>query len=160
MPRRTHKTADLRAMAWYQRVLIVCLVVQLLIWAGYIVAVTSRLARDNGEGATLGLLWTAAVGLVGGVFVFLLGRKVYGPVAGVILGLLTVTPCVGLVVILVVNASATSALQSNGVRVGLLGARMRDIAELSDDGLEDTGDEEVRPRRRRRRDEINEEEGW
>lgn len=162
MPRRTHKAADLRAMAWYQKVLILCLVVQLLIWVGYTLAIVTGMDRDNGEGAILALLWTAAVGLLGGVFVTLLGAKVYGPVPGVILGLLTVVPCVGLVIILIVNATATTTLQANGARVGLFGVRVRDIAELSDDAIDRRGedDSDDRPRRRRRRDEINEEEGW
>jgi hypothetical protein len=36
-------------------------------------------------------------------------------------------PCVSLIVLVAINSNATSALQLSGVRVGLLGARLRDL---------------------------------
>jgi hypothetical protein len=38
-------------------------------------------------------------------------------------------PCVSLIVLVAINSNATSALQLSGVRVGLLGARFRDLDE-------------------------------
>lgn len=60
--------------------------------------------------------------IVATVFVFLLSIKVYGTGLGIVLGVLTLIPCVGLIVLLVVNGKATSVLSRNGIRVGLLGA--------------------------------------
>jgi hypothetical protein len=48
--------------------------------------------------------------------------KVYNTALGVLLGLLTFVPCINLIVLLVVNSKATSVLQLNGYKVGLLGA--------------------------------------
>jgi hypothetical protein len=46
---------------------------------------------------------------------------------GVVLGILTLIPCVGLIVLLIINSKATGILKKNGVRVGLLGAKMSDL---------------------------------
>ena len=69
----------------------------------------------------------AVIGLIGLVLVFLLATKVYGTALGVLLGILTLVPCVGLIVLLIVNGKATSVLRQNGHRVGLLGA---DLSKL------------------------------
>jgi hypothetical protein len=119
--------ADLRRIALYQRLLILCLLAQLLLWVGYVVAVTTGLARDNGEGAVLALIWTAGIGLLGGAIVFLVTAKLDGAALGLMLGALTVIPCLGLVAITAVSTRATAALRANGVRVGLFGARSSDI---------------------------------
>jgi len=55
------------------------------------------------------------------VFVFLLAVKLYEGL-GVALGVLTLIPLVGLIVLLVVNQKATGTLQANGYKVGFLGA--------------------------------------
>jgi hypothetical protein len=157
--RRTRSAADLRAIAAYHKVLILWLVAQLLIWVGYVGAILTELARDNGEAAVLLLWFTALIGLVAAVFVVLLEAKLSGPVLGVFLGLLTVVPCLGLVILLVVSVRATGALRENGVRVGLFGARVRDIDELPEGRDEEDSDD--RPRRRRRDPyAVNEDEGW
>lgn len=39
----------------------------------------------------------------------------------------TMIPLVGLIVLLIMNSKATSTLQSAGVRVGLMGANMKDL---------------------------------
>ena len=165
-PRHTHTAADLRAIARCQQVLIFCLLGQLFIWVGFIVlrvAVFDDRMDERAPMIVVGGL-TVLLGLVGGVFVYLMGSKVSGFTFGVMLGILTVVPCLGLVMILVANISATSLLQSNGVRVGLLGAKSRDLDALSneaDDEEDDEEEEEPQPRRkRRRRDAINEDEGW
>lgn len=61
------------------------------------------------------------------VFVFLLATKVYTTATGVILGVLTLIPCIGLIVLLIINGKATSILKANGIHVGLFGASMADI---------------------------------
>jgi hypothetical protein len=70
------------------------------------------------------LLYIASgvLSIAGTVFVFMLAMKVYSTGLGIVLGLLTLIPCVGLIVLLIVNGKATSVLQANGISVGLLGA--------------------------------------
>ena len=41
--------------------------------------------------------------------------------------ILTIIPLVGLIILLVINSKATSALRAAGVRVGLLGANLNDL---------------------------------
>jgi len=45
----------------------------------------------------------------------------------VLLGILTLIPCIGLIVLLVVNGKATGILKQNGIKVGLLGANLSQI---------------------------------
>ena len=61
------------------------------------------------------------------MFVFLLATKVYGTGLGILLGLLTFIPCIGLLVLLIVNGKATRVLKENGFKVGLLGANLAEV---------------------------------
>ena len=61
------------------------------------------------------------------VFVFILAVRVYGTGLGVLYGILALVPCVGLIVLLVINGKATSTLRANGVKVGLLGANLAQL---------------------------------
>jgi hypothetical protein len=70
---------------------------------------------------SLGLI---VVSLVGVVFVFLLAINVYSTAVGVLLGILSFIPCIGLLVLLTVNGKATSVLRSNDIHVGFLGANL------------------------------------
>jgi hypothetical protein len=76
-------------------------------------------------------LWLAValipLGITATVFVFILATRLYGQGAGIVLGILTLVPLVGLIVLLVVNQRATKILNDADVRVGLLGANMSDI---------------------------------
>ena len=67
------------------------------------------------------------VGLVGVVFVFMLATKVYGIVLGVLLGILTIVPLLGLFILLIVTDKATKILRKNGHHVGLLGAKLSEF---------------------------------
>jgi len=67
------------------------------------------------------------VGIVGAVCVFLLAIKVYGTGLGILLGILSLVPCVGLVILLIVNGKATGVLKQNGIKVGFLGANLSSI---------------------------------
>jgi hypothetical protein len=116
---RSGSREDLKAVATYQKGILLCILI-------YLVAVFSQLAvpPDLRMFLTFGLL---AVGLVGTVFVILLAIKLYKVAIGILLGILTFIPCVGLLVLLMVNGKATAILRQNGVRVGLLGA---DLSQL------------------------------
>jgi hypothetical protein len=105
---------DLRSVAKYQKGILVCILL-------YLIAVIFQFALP--PEAMLVLIVGAVLVLVAGTsFVFLLAMKVYGTGVGILLGLLTLIPLVGLIVLLRVNAKATSVLQQNGIKVGLLGA--------------------------------------
>lgn len=167
-PRRTHTVADLRQIAWYQKFLILCMLGQLFVWLGYIAyfALSAGPGRANRafEPITLAFIATGLLGLFGAIFVVLMSLKTSGTAMGVVLGVLTLVPCLSLIIIVIANAQATSVLQRNGVRVGLIGARMADIADLPEMNEEEDDEEwdEDRPRRRHRRGyaEIDEDEGW
>ena len=110
---------DLRSVAQYQKGILVCILI-------YLLAVIFQFAVPA-EMQMFVVLGTLVVGLVGTVFVFLLAIKIYSTGVGILLGLLTLLPCIGLIVLLVVNGKATNILRQNGIRVGLMGARLSEI---------------------------------
>lgn len=67
------------------------------------------------------------VSIVAAVYVFLLAIKLFGTSLGIVLGILTLVPLLGLIVLLVVNGKATRLLKNYGVKVGLLGANPAEI---------------------------------
>ncbi len=107
---------DLRAVAFYQRGVIFCIL-------GYFVAIAAQFALPAELVFLLGL-GVLAVVLAGAVFVFLLAIKVYGVGLGILFGILTLIPLIGLVVLLIINGKATKVLRQNGIKVGLLGAKV------------------------------------
>jgi hypothetical protein len=110
---------DLRSVAKYQKGILVCILI-------YLVAVVCQFLLPDQLRIFLGL-GVLLVGLVGTVFVFLLAVKVYSTGVGILLGILTLIPCVGLIALLVVNGKATNVLTQNGIKVGLLGANLSEI---------------------------------
>lgn len=110
---------DLRSVAQSQKGILVCILI-------YLVAVFGQFAFPPEVRPIVGI-GVLLVGLVGAVFVFMLAIKVYGTGLGVVLGILSLIPCVGLLVLLIVNGKATGVLQQNGIKVGLLGANMSQI---------------------------------
>ena len=110
---------DLRSVAVYQKGILVCILVYLIVIIGqfFVPAVLMIVLGLAGLGA----------GLTGLVFVFLLSTKVYGAGVGILLAILTLVPLLGLIVLLSINGKATATLRQNGHRVGLLGA---DLSEF------------------------------
>jgi hypothetical protein len=113
---RSGRREDLREIAFYQKAILICILLQMIL-------IASRLALPPGIGvlASLGLLVT---GLAAMGFVIFLAVKVYSTALGILLGLLAAIPCLGLLVLLMINAKATNILRENGIPVGLLGADM------------------------------------
>jgi hypothetical protein len=110
---------DLRAVAKYQRGLLICVLINIIsLVLPYILPPNLLLAAQ---------ICVGIAGLVGLVFVFLLSTKVYGIGAGILLGILTLVPCLGLIVLLIINQKATTVLRQNGIKVGLLGADPKTI---------------------------------
>ena len=111
---------DLRSVAKYQKGILVCILI-------YLIAMICQFAVPADVLRTIIGLGILVIGLVGTVFVFLLAIKVYSTGVGVLLGVLTLVPCIGLIVLLVVNGKATGILKQNGIKVGLLGANLSQI---------------------------------
>ena len=120
---RSGSREDLRSVAKYQKGILICILIYLTAVIGQF-ALPAELHPIVPIGIALGLLLLA---LVSTVFVFLLAMKVYSTGVGIVLGILTLIPCVGLLVLLRVNAKATATLEQNGIKVGLLGANISRI---------------------------------
>jgi uncharacterized membrane-anchored protein len=105
---------DLKIVAVAQKSIIICI----LIYFCLIVATFFVPPQYN----FYLLICVLLLGLVSTVSVFLLAMKVYGPIQGVLVGILTMVPCLGLLMLLLVNQRATKILKDNGHPVGLLGA--------------------------------------
>lgn len=116
---RSGKRADVRSVAKYQKGIIVCILV-------YLIGAVVQFALPLRVQIILGL-GIGVVVIVGTVYVFLLAIKVYSTALGFLLGILTLIPCVGLIVLLLVNGKATTILRQNGIKVGLLGANLSQI---------------------------------
>jgi hypothetical protein len=65
-----------------------------------------------------------AASLAGAIFVFLLATKLYGTGGGIALGILTLVPLLGLIILLIINGKATGILKKHGILVGFLGAKV------------------------------------
>ena len=113
------KREDLKSVAQYQKGILVCILI-------YLTAVLVRFLLPTEVLPLLGI-GILALGVVGTVFVFLLAIKVYSTGIGILLGILTLVPCLGLIVLLIVNGKATSILKQNGIKVGLLGANLSQL---------------------------------
>lgn len=115
---RLHRE-DLRAIANYQRGIIVCILINLALYA-------SQFAVPEDKRLIL-LIGIVPAAIASTVFVFLLSTKVYSTGTGVILGILTLIPCIGLIVLLIINGKATATLKQHRIRVGFFGANTADI---------------------------------
>jgi hypothetical protein len=98
--------ADLRSIAVYQKVIIAFVGFYMLFGCG-----TVGLPQEIRAFLAIGLL---LVGIMAAVCVFLLTIKLYQTVLGIVFGLLTIIPCVGLIMLLVINARATGRRVSEG----------------------------------------------
>lgn len=116
---RSGRRDDVRSVARYQKGIIVCILI-------YLIGAVVQFALPPEVRIILGL-GIGVVGIVGMVYVVLLAIKVYNTALGILLGLLTLIPCVGLIVLLLVNGTATAILRQNGIRVGLMGANLSQI---------------------------------
>ena len=116
---RKYRREDLRAIARYQKGIILCILVYLAA-----IVVGLMLPREM-RFITGAIILVAAV--LSSVFVFLLATVVYGQALGIVYGLITLIPCAGLIMLLIINSSATGLLKQHGISVGLLGAKSSDL---------------------------------
>ena len=103
---------DLLKVAKYQKGILVCILV-------YILAVAGQFALPPQIRPLVGL-GVLVVGLIAAIFTILLAMKTHGTGLGIILGVLCLVPILGLLILLLVNQKATTVLQLNGIKVGLL----------------------------------------
>jgi hypothetical protein len=107
---------DILAVAKRQRAILLCIL-------SYLALVMLQFALPPNLRLVLALL-AFVVSITGAVFVFMLALTVYSTGVGIVLGILTLIPIVGLIVLLVINGKATTILRQHGIQVGLLGARI------------------------------------
>lgn len=107
---------NLYNIAIYQKAIMWCIL-------AYLLAVIGRFALPR-EAEVFLLIVFIGVILTATVFVFLLALSVYGVAKGVVFGIMTLLPFVGLISLLIVNQTATEVLRENGYRVGLMGANL------------------------------------
>jgi hypothetical protein len=112
----------------YQKVLLLCILASIVAVAGRVIALDHpewqsvyRLLGPSFFGIGLEFV---VISLIAGIFALLLAMKVYSTPVGIALGILVFAPYVGLLALLIINGEATSVLQRNGFRVGLLGAKL------------------------------------
>ena len=106
---------EIRTIAGRQKMLCVCLL-------AYIVAFTLLLVFP-GELTTVFRLIVLAASVAAMVSVFLLAIKLHGTGMGIVLGILTLIPLLGVIPLLIVNGTATRILRKHGIKVGLMGAK-------------------------------------
>jgi len=110
---------DLRAIAVRQRAIMYCIL-------GYIVMILGQFLIPPGLRFVPAII-AMAVSIVAAVFVFMLALSLYGTGIGLLLGVLTLVPLVGLIVLLIINNKATLILRHHGIKVGLMGADPKQI---------------------------------
>lgn len=111
---------DLVKVAKYQRVLFVCIPAWMVAVAGefWLPPAFRLLAKPC----------VSVIGIIAAVLIALVATKTCGSACGIILGstclglILYQLPILSFLILLLVNQKATNVLQSNGIKVGLLGA--------------------------------------
>jgi hypothetical protein len=111
-----HRRAELRSVAVDQRAILIAMLIQIIC---NIVAFNASLSV-----ARVLLITSLLVGLASLFFILRLATKLYNVFVGFFLGILCVVPCLGLLMLFVINGRATRLLQQNGIRVGLIGANL------------------------------------
>lgn len=115
---------QVRTVARSQKVIILCILAQLLTIPIRFIPLPPELAL---VALIVLIVFYLAIAVTATVFVFMLTVTLYSTGIGVLLGFLTFIPCIGLLVLLFINAKATGILKQRGIRVGLLGANMSDV---------------------------------
>ena len=117
---------DLKSVAKFQKGLLFSILLQLIaVISSFSYSISQFIPPNNFD--SIVILLVLVGGMSGTFFVFSLAIKVYSPLAGVLLGMLTLIPCIGLIILAAVNGKATSILKQNGIKVGFLGAKLSQI---------------------------------
>lgn len=108
----------LRQVAAQQRAINLCILAEIVILVGRVFSIQSGAWK---MAMAISIVYLA-VAIVGAVFLFTLAISLYNTGVGVVLGILTLVPILGLIILLIVNHKATTVLRGHGIKVGLLGA--------------------------------------
>ncbi len=126
-PRGQRSPEELKRIIRYQRWLIAVVLAQLVLWGAFVAL--SILGSKRLTGLNFPLFLTILLGVVGGIFVFLISWELRGAFAAFVFGAATVVPCLGLVVLTLVNGYATNELKKHGLKVGMFGGNSAAIEE-------------------------------
>lgn len=118
---------SLRRIVRYQRWLIAVVLAQLALWLGFVALTALGRGRVTDDTMSFPVVLTLILGGVGGIYVFLLSWELRGAFGAFVFGLATVVPCMGLIVLTLVNGYATAELRKYGVTVGVFGASPADV---------------------------------
>jgi predicted RNA-binding Zn-ribbon protein involved in translation (DUF1610 family) len=119
-----------KQIAREQKNLMYCILFYLIASIGSGVVNASAGPGPRNEPSIIGLVvgLVALVAIIAAVvFVIRLAAKLYSTGMAIVYGILTIIPCVGLIIMLVVNGAATKLLKENGVKVGFMGADMSQL---------------------------------
>jgi hypothetical protein len=111
---KSGRREDVRSVAVAQKAIMVCIILQLLGSASRFVVPPQYLLYV--------LIAILCILLASTVSVFFLAMKVFNVGLGIVYGIGALIPCIGLIVLLVVNQKATKILRDNGHEVGFFGA--------------------------------------
>ncbi len=110
---------NLRDIAGKQRAIILCILANIGV-------LCSQFMAPPAVRPLIALLFLG-VGITATIFVFMLALTMYSTGVGIVLGILTIIPYVGLLPLLIVNGKATGILRHHGIKVGLMGAKMSQL---------------------------------
>jgi hypothetical protein len=123
---RSGLRSDLRAVAVAQKGILLCILAQILIVVFNLTTTFGQIKLPPAVAyLILGVSLILSVAQL--VFVFSLAIKVYNVGLGIFFGILALIPCVGLIILLIINGKATNVLTQNGHKVGLLGANLAEF---------------------------------
>jgi hypothetical protein len=115
---KSGRREELRSVALDQKILLLCILFEI------VAVVFTRLVALPSAATMAILVLYLIVLIVGVVVVFRLALKMYSTGVGILMGILALIPCLGLLILFIVNQKATMTLARNGVTVGFLGANL------------------------------------
>jgi uncharacterized membrane protein len=109
----TDDIKELKTIAKCQRTILYCILANIAcLIVNFVLPVELRL---------IAAILLIVVAVISAFFLFRLASILYGTVLAIIFVIFSVAPCLGLLILLMVNGSATAKLQKNGIKVGFLG---------------------------------------
>lgn len=125
---------QLRQIARRQRLAIICILIHMAVYGIAFLGGGGSQLLENPESASLPVKIVIGIGLVlmaaFTIIICMLGASVFGGPPGVLLGLLTLVPLLGIIALLAINTRATALLRIYGIRVGFFGADREDLQSL------------------------------
>ncbi len=122
----TPRSADnfVRQVAVRQRAIMWCILFYICAFVLYFAVV---LETKSLIAVGLGMLVVVGVIVLTVVCVFRLALSIYSTATAITVGILTLIPYLGILILLIINSKATKILRTNGIKVGLMGAKVKQI---------------------------------